>query len=239
MHRSRAGAAVTMLMAVLPCLAGCGSGEGSSGEPASERTASVAPAKALSETELEHAAVAGTDLDGYEVAQAPTATRAAHRTADPAACSPLVHAVGTGSVHAAGARTGRSLTLKKAGPGITLSLSSYTAETASQVIGELRTAAKECATFKDVQVDFRYDAVELRPDPGYGDESVSVRLTQLAAVDENDKPVRVPCAVVAVRKGATVAMFFTYSNPSRPWGKAPATVPDTVVRAQLGKLDGA
>ncbi|MFF2365253.1 hypothetical protein ACFVU0_21535 [Streptomyces sp. NPDC058122] len=239
MRRSGARVAVVMLMAALPSLAGCAWGEGGPAGSAPDGTASVAPAEPLSRTELEHAALAGTDLDGYDVAQAPTTTRAAHRTADPSACSPLVHAVGTGTAHAAGARVGRSLSMKKPGPGITLSLSTYTAEVASQVIGELRTAAKECEVFKDVQVDFRYDTVELRPDPGYGDESVSVRLTQLAAADENEKPVRVPCAVVAVRKGATVVMFSTYSNPSRPWGKGPAAVPDEVVTTQLDKLDKA
>jgi hypothetical protein len=36
-----------------------------------------------------------------------------------------------------------------------------------------------------------------------------------------------------------VVMFSTCNNPSRPWGKGPATVPDEVVKARLGKLDEA
>ncbi|MFB7241833.1 hypothetical protein ACFCYX_05075 [Streptomyces populi] len=57
----------------------------------------------------------------------------------------------------------------------------------------------------------------------------------LGPATEGEEPVRVPCAVVAVRQGARVAMFFTFYDPSRPWGKGPAVVPDAVVEAQLGK----
>jgi hypothetical protein len=126
---------------------------------------------------------------------------------------------------------------KKSGPGVAMSLSSYSAEDAPRVIGAVRTAAERCKTFKDIQVDFDYEAVELQPDPGYGDESISLRLTQLATGTAGEEPIRVPCAVVAVRQGTTVAMFYTFNNPSRPWGKGPAVVPDAVIKAQLEKLE--
>ncbi len=226
-----------MLMTLLP-LAACGSGHTSTARAASHQTGmSVAHGKPLSKADLERAVITGTDLDGYEVHPALASTKASRRTADPAACAPVVHALGTGSAYTATARLARMIFPKKPGSGVTMSLSSYRAEDAARVIGAVRAAAKRCKTFKDVQVDFGYEALALQPDPGYGDESVSLRLTQLAADTEDEEPIRVPCAVVAVRQGATVAMFYTFNNPSRPGGKAPAVVPDAVIRAQLDKLN--
>ncbi|MGY5032222.1 hypothetical protein ACWC9U_15200 [Streptomyces sp. 900116325] len=82
-------------------------------------------------------------------------------------------------------------------------------------------------------MDLAYDAVRVQSDPDYGDESVSLQLTQLASGSEDEKPVRIPYAVIAVRQGATVAMF---NLPSGPRGKKPAVVPEAIIRAQLNKL---
>jgi hypothetical protein len=224
-----------MLM-TLAGLAACGSGQASTPSAASHQTGTSVDDKALSKADLERAAITDADLDGYKVERALANPKASRRTADPAACAPVVQSLGTSSGYAATARIARMIFPKKQGPGATMSLSSHSAGDAVRVIDAIRAAAKRCKTFKDIQVDFGYEAVELQPDPGYGDESVSLRLTQLAADTEDEEPIRVPCAVVAVRQGTTVAMFYTFNNPSRPWGKGPAVVPDALVRAQLGEL---
>ncbi|MFF7985636.1 hypothetical protein ACFZDK_42090 [Streptomyces sp. NPDC007901] len=208
-------------------LAACGAGQDAQ---------EGASAKPLSKAALEQAALTGTDLDGYEVQRDLAATSASRKTAEPAECAPAVQAVGGSSGFAATARTARIVFSKAHGPSAHLTLSSHGSGEAERVIDALRTAAERCKTFKDVLVDFDYDEVQVRPDPGYGDESVSLRLTQLAAGSADEEPVRVPYAVVAVRQGATVAMFTTFNLPSGPRGQEPAAVPEAVIRAQLKKL---
>ncbi|MFI6251406.1 hypothetical protein [Streptomyces sp. NPDC051016] len=208
-------------------LAACGTGqdaqEGTSAEP-------------LSKAALERATLTGTDLDGYEVRPDLAATSASRKTAEPAECAPAVQAVGGSSGFAATARTARIVSSTAHGPSAHLTLSSHGSGDAERVIDALRTAAERCGTFKDVLVDFDYAEVQVRPDPGYGDESVSLRLTQLAAGSADEEPVRVPYAVVAVRRGATVAMFTTFNRPGGPGGEESAAVPEAVIRAQLKKL---
>ncbi|MEU2427262.1 hypothetical protein ABZ619_40740 [Streptomyces sp. NPDC007851] len=208
-------------------LAACGSGAtGATGEHARQ----------LSKAELERATVTATDLDGYEVQRDLASTSASHKTADPSSCAPAMQAVGGSSGFAATARTARIVFSKKHGPSAHLTLSSHSPQDAERVIDALRTAAERCKTFKDVQVDFDYDGVQVRSGPGYGDESVSLRLTQLVAGGADEESVRVPYAVVAVRQGATVAMFTTFNRPKGQQAADPAVVPDAVVRAQLTKL---
>ncbi|CAM5451178.1 hypothetical protein [Streptomyces canus] len=189
----------------------------------------------MSKADLERATITGADLGGYEVERALAATFASHKTADPAECAPAMQAVGGSSGFAATARIARIISSKEHGPGAHMTLSSHSPGQAKQVLDVLRTAAERCKTFKDVLVDFDYDAVQLRPDPGYGDESVSLRLTQLASF-EGEEPVRVPYAVVAVRQGATVAMFTNFNRPNGPNDKEPADVPNAIIKAQLNKL---
>ncbi|KND36058.1 hypothetical protein [Streptomyces acidiscabies] len=192
--------------------------------------------KPLGETDLERATITGADLVGYKVERATAATFASRKTAHPTECAPAMQAVGGSSGFAAIARTARMIFPKEHGSSAQMTLSSHSPGDARQVIDALRTAAERCKTFKDILVDFDYDGVQLQPDPGYGDESVSLRLTQLASYGEGDEPVRVPHAVVAVRQGATVAMFTTFNRPSGSNGKAPAGVPKAIIKAQLDKL---
>ncbi|MFD4601208.1 hypothetical protein ACFWPQ_24650 [Streptomyces sp. NPDC058464] len=201
-----------------------------------ETSTAGAEDRPLGKADLERVAVTGADLDGYEVERILAGTAASHRTADPAECAPVVQALGGSSGFAATARTGRMITSKDHGPGASVILSSHDSGDAARVIDALRTAAERCGTFKDIGVGFRYDGTALQPDPGYGDESVSLRLTQLAADSEDDEPVRVPHAVVAVRQGATVAMFYAFHLPRGARGKDPAVVPEEIITAQLDKL---
>lgn len=237
-RQSRVGMAIAVLM-VCSTVAACGSDsdQGSPAGSASPRTSTAAEQrKPLGKADLEQAAITAADLDGYEVQRALAATFASRKTAAPAECAPVMRAVGGSSGLAATARVARFVFSKKHGPGAAMTLSSHSLPDAERVIGELRAAAKQCKTFKDIQVGFDYDAVQVQPDPGYGDESVSLRLTQLASGAKGEKPVRVPYAVVAVRQGTTVAMFTTFNLPTGPRGKEPAAVPDAVVKAQLNRL---
>ncbi|WP_369245061.1 hypothetical protein [Streptomyces sp. R41] len=235
-RQSRVGMAVAMLMTFFP-LPACGSGQGPREGAAAEETRTAgAQAKPLSKADLERATITDTDLGGYEVNRILAAPSASHRTADPAECTPVVQALGGSSGFTATARTGRMISSKQHGPGASMILSSHSAGDAARVIDAFRTAAKRCETFKDIRADFRYGDAELQPDPGYGDESVSLRLTQLAADSEDEEPIRVPFAVVAVRQGTTVAMFYEFNLPAGPRGKDPAVVPEAIIRAQLNKL---
>lgn len=218
-------------------LAACGSGQGApAGAATEELTTAGVQGKSLNKADLERAVITETDLDGYEINPILAGPSASRRTADPAACTPVVQALGGSSGFAATARTGRIIFSKKHGPGASMILSSHSAGDAARVIDAFRTAAERCKTFKDIRADFRYADADLRPDPGYGDESVSLRLTQLAADSADEDPVRVPYAVVAVRQGTTVAMFYAFNLPAGPRGKEPAVIPEAIIKAQLNKL---
>lgn len=235
-RQARVGTMVAMLMTSL-VLAGCGTGQGSRAGAAAEPTrTSGVEGKPLSGADLERATITGTDLVGYEVQRETAATFASRKSADPAECAPAMRAVGGSSGFAATARTARLVFPKERGSSAHMTLASHSPGDARQVIDALRTAAERCETFKDILVDFDYDAIQLQPDPGYGDESVSLRLTQLASYGEGDEPVRVPHAVVAVRQGATVVMFTTLNRPFGPRGKEPVAVPKAIIEAQLNKL---
>lgn len=232
-RHGRVGVAVA-LSTLLAAVAACDT------EPGRSRPGSSPSAQAttLTEADLDRAAITDADMVGYEVRQAPAAASVSGKTADPAACAPVMHAVGDSSGHAATARIGRSVRSKDpSGPNAQLTLSSHDMATAQQVMSEPRTAAGRCPAYRDVPVDFAYEAVQLRPDPAYGDEAVSLRLTQLAADTPEAPPIRVPCAAVAVRRGTTIAMFTTFSLPHGPRGEEPVAVPEAIVEAQLDKLD--
>lgn len=224
-----------MLMTSL-VLAGCGTGQGSPlGAASKPAGTSGVQDKPLSKADLERATITGADLGGYEVERTFAATFASRKTADPAECAPAMQAVGGSSGFAATARIARIISPKDRRPGAYMTLSSHSPGQAEQVLDALRTAAERCKTFRDILADFDYEAVQLRPDPGYGDESLSLRLTQLASF-EGEEPIRVPYAVVAVRQGATVAMFTNFNRPDGPNDREPADVPNMIIKAQLNKL---
>lgn len=224
----------TAALVVLSTLTACGDG---GGEDSASEAGGTVRGKPLGSAALEQAVVTEADLAGYEIGKTVTATGASRRTAEPAACDPVVQALGGSSGLDAVARAGRNIALKKdSATGAAMVLSSHSGQDAARVMEALRTAAEECGTFKDVSVGFRYDEVEVRPDPGYGDDSVSLRLTQLAALEEDEEPVRVPFAVLAVRKGATVALFCEFNRPGASGKADPAVVPSAIVEAQVEKL---
>lgn len=239
---------LTTFLSLTLVLTACGSGEDSEAGTASEETGTaVVQGKPLSASDLERAAVTAADLDGYEVNKILTATSASRRTADPAECGPVVQALGGSSGFTAVARVGRMIATKEEGDeaGASMVLSSHTGEGAVAVIDELRTAAERCGSFDDISADFPYEDTELQPDPDYGDESVSLRLTEVVADGGGEEPIRVPFTVLAVRQGTTVAMFYEFNRPggsgadSGSGEAAPAAIPEEIVRAQLNKLSEA
>ncbi|MBZ9644431.1 hypothetical protein [Streptomyces sp. PSKA30] len=118
-----------------------------------------------------------------------------------------------------------------------MSLASHSIGDARRVVEAFRTAAERCTAFKDVeQPDFSYESVELQPDPGYGDESVFVRLVQVVASYPEGESLNVPYAVVVARQGNTVAMFTNFNRPEGANGEQRAGIPDDLVRAQLEKI---
>ncbi|MEU6378374.1 hypothetical protein [Streptomyces sp. NPDC046909] len=194
----------------------------------------------MSAAELEKATVASSDLAGYGIEKVLSATAASRRTADPAECTPVAQALGGSSGYDAVARVGRMVSSKEdSGSGAHMILSSHRDQDAAKVIAELRSAAEECEAFEDVTAEFAYEDVELRDDPGYGDESVSVRLTQVVPDTGDEEPIRVPYTVLAVRQGATVAMFTEFNRPRGAEGSEPAVVPEAIVEAQVKKLTDA
>jgi len=234
-RRSRLSLSIAMLMMV-SALAACGSGADDEPARPKAKNTSGPGARTLSKAELERAAVSASDLGDYEVQPTLTATYASRKKADPDACAPVMQAVGGSSGYAATARVGRTVLPKKQSSGAEVILSSHSAADAVRVMEALRTAVEECETFTDITADFAYEEVEGRSDAGYGDESVSLGMKQLVPAGEYGDGARVPYAVVAVRQGATVAMFRTFNNPSRPGGKKAAVVPETIIKAQLKKI---
>jgi hypothetical protein len=194
------------------------------------------PDEPRSEADLNRMALTAEDLDGYEVNRTVQGTAASGRTADPAKCGPIVQTLGqSGSAYDATARVGRLFFSEGDDSGANMTLAAHSAGDARRVVQAFREAAERCTAFTDVEVSFDYEAVEVQPDPGYGDESVSVRLTQVVSYPD-DKPVRVPFAVVVARKGTAVAVFYTFNAPRGPQGTRPASVPVAIVRAQLDKI---
>lgn len=222
---ARFGMLAAVLMTMLP-ISACGSDEDSATD--------VAPARTLSATELEKATVTTADLDGYEVQRSQSATSASRRTAEPSKCTPLAQALGGSSGYAATARVVRLISPDEAGQGTWLTLSSHSTEDAAQVMDALKKSAEECETFYDVVARFDYEAIDLRSGTDYGDDSLSVDLTQV--VPGSDGDIRVPFTVLAVRQGATIAMFTRFVRPSGSDSAKSAVVPKEVVEAQLKKL---
>ncbi|WP_405723832.1 hypothetical protein OG607_16145 [Streptomyces sp. NBC_01537] len=191
--------------------------------------------RAWSQAGLEKAVITGKDVTGYTVYPTPgTPREAGSRETEPAACAPIDTTLGRpGGTYAPTARVLAMISPKAHGPGANMTVASYRAGDAPEVVDEIRTAAGRCAAFKDLLVDFDYENVETRPGPGYGDNFVSLRLTQVLPGKGTDgKVTKVSYAVVAASVGTAVALFYSFNAMD----KGQATVPDALVKAQLAKL---
>ncbi|MEU6705445.1 hypothetical protein [Streptomyces wuyuanensis] len=116
-----------------------------------------------------------------------------------------------------------------------MSLASHNVADAGKVVDAVRTAAGKCAGFQEDGVLWSYTDVRAVPGPAYGDESVSVKLTQVVPVGGGDTR-QVPFAIVVARKGGVVATFYSFSV-HRGESAAGVSVPEAILKAQMSKLD--
>ncbi|WP_369271373.1 hypothetical protein AB5J55_16295 [Streptomyces sp. R11] len=230
--RMSAGAVLVLLP-----LAGCGDKTGADavGSAGVGPSLDSTPGRPWTEAELNQVALS--DRDGYEVSgRVPMSAGPSTRRANPAVCSPILQALGkSSSTYAAGARISRIFSSAGSGSGATMTLASHSTEDARAVVEAFRAAAEKCTAFRDVEQAYDYEAVDVQPDPGYGDESLSLRLVQVVPYPDGES-LKVPFAVVVARKDATVATFYDFNRPSGVEDASPAGIPDDLVRAQLGKL---
>lgn len=226
-----------IVVAALSSIAACG--ESSVGGTVNSNGRNPSPSSSSPNpwTEADLNRVALSDHDGYDVmGWIPQSTYPSERTAAPVDCSPIVQTLGqSSSAYPANARVHRMFSPEGAGSGAVMTLASHRIDDAKRAVRAFRVAAEKCTAFKDVEQYFDYDDVEVQPDPGYGDESVALRLVQIVAYPDGES-LRIPHAVVVVRKDTTVAMFHESNTTKGPDRKKPATIPDDLIRAQLGKI---
>ncbi|MFE5819380.1 hypothetical protein ACFQ6S_38955 [Streptomyces sp. NPDC056479] len=230
--RMAAGAVLVLLP-----VAGCGEKAGADAVGSRRTGPSMGSTPSRPWTEADLNRVALSDRDGYEVSgRVPMSASPSTRTANPAMCSPILQALGkSSSTYSAGARINRIFSSKGSGSGASMTLASHSMGDARGVVGAFRTAAAECTAFRDMEQSYDYEAVEVQPDPRYGDESVSLRLVQVVSYPDGES-LKVPFAVVVTRKGTTIATFYDFNMPRGVEGATPAEIPDDLVRAQLDRL---
>nr|WP_239135129.1 hypothetical protein [Streptomyces sp. SID12488] len=203
-----------------PSVSGPADTSASSPAPTSE-----APADPLGAAQLKSAALSGTEVDGFQITDFP-AKPAGGGTARPAACQPLEnmrtaspdpapkHFLGLLAYATAGS---------SAGSATTIGLMAYDRPGAEGILDGLRTALEKCTAYEG-GVPARTTA-KAGTAPDAGDDAVAFDLhTQ---DDSSD-------ALVVVRSGATVVLFYTVSGTG-----SSAEVPGELVSAQIKKLEQA
>lgn len=238
--RSRAIAAASAV-AALAFTAACGGGgdedKGTDAKPLVTARSSAAEEKtdsagqgALTEAQLEKAALADGDVKEYEIAEKSAAEMPAETVpANPAACQPLANMFYFTSDPNAEARVGRTLTDKTdlTGTVVTTALLAYARSDAEKLMADLRTATKNCATYE--QVGNKYSGIEALTAPKRGDEAVSYKLKG------DIEGTSIPMSFTIVRSGSTLAAFYAMNLLDAE----KAQVPESVLEAQLAKLEKA
>lgn len=233
LRRSGINGAVAAVLAVF-LVSACGESTGtgsmsSEGENSSANSTSREP---WTEADLNRVALG--KGDGEKFGSIPMSTGPSARRAEPVECSAIAQTLGrSSSAYAANARVNRQYSGKGTRPGAVMTLASHKISDAKRVVREFRTAADKCTAFKEGRSS--YDDVDVQPAPGYGDESVSLRLVEVVSYPDGVK-IRVPHAVVVLRQGTTVAMFHNFERPKASDGKKPTGIPDELVEAQVKKI---
>lgn len=240
---SRVALAASVVVA-LGFTAACGSGgnadDGKSSEGGASAAADGTPAGggaassaadegagALSQADLEKAALAAGDIKAYEVETLPADDMPAETVpATPAVCQPLANMFMFTSDPKAGARVGRTLTAADSldATVTSVALLAHEEADAKEVVSKLRTASKKCTAYE--HTDFKYSGVTALPDPAKGDEAVAYKLKG------SIEGASVPMSFTVVRSGSTLVAFYAVSM-AQP-GKT--QVPAAVIDAQLAKL---
>ncbi|MFI1400004.1 hypothetical protein [Streptomyces sp. NPDC020681] len=185
---------------------------------------------ALSQQELERAAVSQKDLPArtFESLLDPISTD--RSPVDPSSCQPVADSVGLSSWILPKARVKQVIGSSKGDHGGSMALASHTPGEAVKMIQQVRAALRSCSAFTP-KFGFPYEGVTALPDPKLGDESVGFRLLQVVS-SEGEEPMKVPVTVIVLRAGATLVTFQS-ANIERD---GQAVVPRDVVDGQLTKL---
>ncbi|MFE7584095.1 hypothetical protein ACFU5Y_21355 [Streptomyces gardneri] len=230
------------IAAVIPALLAMSACSGESTESDGEKPNASANAKSPEEKEaaeakrlgaldgkaLEKAAITGKTA-GFDARKVTKAEVEAGRgmKADKKACQPLASLIG-GFTHVPAVSTvHRSLQPEKAANATVGSmwLASHSAENATRVMKELRTAVTECPKgFKTLGLT--YGKVENLPAPKLGDEAVGYRITGDIGKQ------KVPMTYTVVRSGGVIAAFYGVNMLDTK----KAAIPEPVVKAQLDRL---
>lgn len=229
------GAVAAVLAAFLVGACGQNTGTDSVGSAGGKPSANSAARGPWTEADLHRVALG--KGDGEKFGSIPMSTSPSERRAEPVACSAIAQTLGrSSSAYAANARINRTYSGKGARPGVVMTLSAHRIGDAKRVVRDFRTAAGSCTAFTEGRMAYEgVEVVEVQPDPGHGDESVSLRLVEVVSYPDG-KEIRVPHAVMVVREGSTVAMFHNFTRPSGSDGKKAAGIPDELVTAQVEKI---
>ncbi|WP_327116201.1 hypothetical protein OG206_14955 [Streptomyces sp. NBC_01341] len=250
----------TALAASAACLAllatACGGsdsgGKGDSAAPGAKDDAGTSAVKALTTAELEKVSLEQGDVDGYKISKtgpedivAPEAV-----TVDKKECQPIgfaFYGVKRGTpVGNSGRKAVEEPKKKKSAPGdlkdamngaldmtsSLVTLASYDGDGAEKNLAELRESAAKCATggFTLTMKDTRQTITSLTEEKvAGGDEAVAWRV-QMGKGES-----AVPFKLVSLRKGGTVATFFSF-NLGATGEKSDFDKPTAVIDAQAGKL---
>ncbi|WP_326582017.1 hypothetical protein OG889_25155 [Streptomyces sp. NBC_00481] len=226
------GAVAAVIAAFLVAACGENTGKGSASSEGRDSSANSTSREPWTEADLDLVALG--ERDGEKPGRIPMSTGPSERRAEPDRCSAIARTIGrSSSAYAAHARINRTYGGKGTRPGAVMTLASHRTGDAKRVVRDFRTAADNCTAFKEGRL--AYEDVEVQPDPGYGDESVSVRLVEVVSNPDGVK-IRVPHAVVVLRQGTTVAMFHHFVRPNPSDGKKPARIPDELVKRQVEKI---
>jgi hypothetical protein len=216
--------------------------------PSTAVTPGPSGANVLTRQELNHVLLGEHELAGYDIqyvgekdgpGRLVDSSRLPRVT--PAVCQPIYEAAMGLSAYRYSAAVTESATPTSSQNHqmVMFSLISYTTTTAPKVLNDLRTALPACATSTihpsagapSDSSDFSHPGDV--SSPRLGDEALSFRMTEVHPADELSGPFSLDMLVLLVRKGPTVAVFTT-KNDHAPG--QPATMPSTVVNAQLAKL---
>ncbi|MBW8739080.1 MAG: hypothetical protein JF621_18795 [Streptomyces turgidiscabies] len=226
--------ATFLITAVL--VAGCGGGSDGGSDAKASPSASPSPSVSASDStpssaptpdplgaaQLKSAALSGTEVNGFQIADFP-AKPAGGGTARPAACQPLEN-MRTASPKPAPKEflglLAYATSGSQAGSATTIGLMAYDQPAAEGVLDGLRAALKKCTAYEG-GVPARTTA-KAATAPDAGDDAVAFDLQTQG--DSSD-------AFVVVRCGATVVLFYTASGTG-----SSAEVPGELVSAQITKL---
>jgi hypothetical protein len=213
------------------------------GTPSASATTTAPASGVPGEQQLEQAALADSDLPGFEISPivgdgaSLQPTVIAQRSPSPAPCKPL-----NDMTEYLGRFQPVWQVVKGVGvpgkddvPSTTVALASYNAQDAGTVMTELSGALARCTRFAPPQPNegMTYSRIQKLPAPTLGDDAICYRMTQNMPADDVASALSIASTYLVVRTGTTVTTFA--SNYTGTHSK-PADVPQEIIDTQLKKL---